>query len=447
MNIPRKPYDLLRSFSALSLLTIVIISTVSAILLSRFLRETLLERNGLLTLEFVQSIAQSQNTSQYFSEPDSAKRQGPLDDFFNRIAHMPDVVRANVYSRDRVVLWSTEKPLVGRQFPENNPELDEALGGHLAFHTGRVAVHGKSEHILFAPEVEEFVENYIPIHGPDGTVVGVVELYKLPRILWETIARGQRLIWISAALGGLFLYAVLFWIVRRASRTIVDQQQALVEAEQWAMVGELAAAVAHSLRNPLAAIRSSAELVVESEDAATRECLGDIIVQVDRMETWIRDLLLYSHQPDGNAQTANLNETLRQSLAGFGDRFARRDVALQVTLPEPSPQVRADPHLLGQVFNSLLANALEAMPNGGQLRVSVERRSRQITLVMNDTGIGLSPEQLASVFKPFVSYKQRGLGVGLALARRIVQRYGGRLELRSQPGAGATAYLQLSLAE
>ena len=59
----------------------------------------------------------------------------------------------------------------------------------------------------------------------------------------------------------------------------------------------------------------------------------------------------------------------------------------------------------------------------------------------------LSPEQLASVFKPFVSYKQRGLGVGLALARRIVQRYGGRLELRSQPGAGATAYLQLSLAE
>lgn len=134
-------------------------------------------------------------------------------------------------------------------------------------------------------------------------------------------------------------------------------------------------------------------------------------------------------------------------MAGFDDRFARRDVALQVTLPEPSPQVRADPHLLGQVFNSLLANALEAMPNGGQLRVSVERRSRQITLVMNDTGIGLSPEQLASVFKPFVSYKQRGLGVGLALARRIVQRYGGRLELRSQPGAGATAYLQLSLAE
>ncbi|MCB1778184.1 MAG: two-component sensor histidine kinase, partial [Candidatus Competibacteraceae bacterium] len=275
----------------------------------------------------------------------------------------------------------------------------------------------------------------------------VVELYKLPRILWETIARGQRLIWISATLGGLFLYAVLFWIVYCASRMITDQQQALVEAEQWAMVGELAATVAHSLRNPLATIRSSAELAAENNDAVTRECLDDIIVQVDRMETWIRDLLLYSHQPDGSTQTANLNETLRQSLARFGDCFARRDVTLQISLPEPSPQVRADPHLLGQVFNSLLSNALEAMPNGGQLRVSVEQRGRQIALAMNDTGIGLSPEQLAGVFKPFVSYKQRGLGVGLALARRIIQRYGGQLELRSQPGAGATACLQLSLAE
>ena len=447
MNIPRKPYDLLRSFSALSLLTIVIISTVSAILLSRFLRETLLERNGLLTLEFVQSIAQSQNTSQYFSEPDSAKRQGPLDDFFNRIAHMPDVVRANVYSRDRVVLWSTEKPLVGRQFPENNPELDEALRGHLALHTGRVEAHSKSEHILFAPDVEEFVENYIPIYGPGGIVVGVVELYKLPRILWETITRGQRLVWMSAALGGLFLYTVLFWIVHRASRTITHQQQALVEAEQWTLVGELTAAVAHSLRNPLAAIRSSAELAAETEDVASRECLGDIIVQVDCMERWIRDLLLYSHQPDGNTQTANLSETLRQSLAGFSDRFTRQGIILQVALPEPSPRVCADPQLLRQVFNSLLANALEAMPKGGQLRVTAERRGRQLTLALRDTGTGLSSEQLAGVFKPFVSHKQRGLGIGLALARRIVQRYGGRLELRSQPGEGATAVLQLSLAE
>lgn len=446
MHTSRKPYNLLRSFSALSLLSIVLVGIVSAALLSRFLRETLLERNGLLTLEFVQSIAQSQNTSRYFSEPDPAKRQGLLGDFFNQIAHMPDVVRANVYAPDRVVLWSSEQSLVGRQFP-GNPELDQALNGQLALHTGRVEAHDKKEHILFGPEVAEFVENYIPIHGPGGAVVGVVELYKLPRILWETIARGQRLVWISAGLGGWFLYTMLFWIVRRASRTITDQQRALIEAEQWATVGELAAAVAHSLRNPLAAIRSSAELAAEGEAAGARECLGDIVAQVDRMETWIRELLLYAHQPDGNAHSADLNETLRHSVADFRDRLARQGIALHLALPEGSPRVRADPHLLGQVFNSLLANALEAMPNGGQLQVTAEPRNRRVTVTLSDTGTGLSPEQLADAFKPFVSHKRRGLGVGLALARRIVQRYGGHLELCSQPGVGATALLQLPLAE
>jgi two-component system sensor histidine kinase HydH len=447
MHTSRKSYSLLRSFSVLSLLSIAIISSVSAVLLSRFLRETLLERNGVLTLEFVQNIAQSQNTSLYFSESDPAKRQEPLGNFFNQIAHMPDVVRANVYSRDRVVLWSTEKSLIGRQFLEPNPELEQALNGQLGVETGRVKTHDKSEHILFAPEVEEFVENYIPIHVPDGAVVGVIELYKLPRVLWETISRGRRLVWISAALGGLFLYTVLFWIVRRANRTITDQQQALVEAEQWATVGELAAAVAHSLRNPLAVIRSSAELATESDEATIRECLGDIVTQVDRMETWIHELLFYSHQPDGGVQAADLNETLRRSLAGFGDRFVRQDIVLQVALLEPSPQVHADPHLLEQVFNSLLANALEAMPNGGRLQVAVERSRHWVILTLSDTGIGLSPEQLATAFKPFVSSKQRGLGVGLALARRIVQRYGGRLELHNREGAGAAALLQLSLVE
>ncbi|MCP5133155.1 MAG: two-component sensor histidine kinase [Gammaproteobacteria bacterium] len=447
MRISRKPYNLLRSFSALSLLSIVLIGIVSAALLSRFLRETLLEQNGLLTLEFVQSIAQSQNTSRYFSEPDPAKRQGPLDDFFKRIAHMPDVVRANVYSLDRVVLWSTEKPLAGRQFPENNPELDRALNGQLALHTGQVKAHDKSEHILFRSRDQGVCRELYPHSWARRCGGRVVELYKLPRLLWETIARGQRLVWVSAGLGGLFLYAMLFWIVRRASRTITDQQQALIEAEQWATVGELAAAVAHSLRNPLAAIRSSAELAAEGEAAGTRECLGDIAAQVDRMETWIRELLLYSHQPEGNAQGADLNETLRHSVADFRDRCVRQGVALHIVLPEWSPRVCADPHLLGQVFNSLLANALEAMPNGGQLQVTAEPRNHRVTVTLSDTGTGLSPEQLAEAFKPFVSHKRHGLGVGLALARRIVQRYGGRLELCSQPGAGATALLQLPLAE
>ena len=309
-----KSYNLLRSFSILSLLSIAAISAISATLLARFLRENLLQRDAVVTMEFVQSIAQAQNTSVYFAEQDDAKRKGPLTDFFNRIAHMPDVVRANVYSRQRTILWSDEEHLTGKRFTDDNPELDRALAGELALETGQVNRPAKTEHILFAPDVDEFVENYIPIRDPQsGAVVGVVEIYKLPRVLMRTIAKGDRLVWLSALVGGLFLYGALFWIARRAGLTIRRQQQALVEAEKWAVIGELTAAVAHGLRNPLAAIRSSAELAQEEGGPPVSEYAADIIAKVDHLEKWVRELLIYSCRPGGRFFP-------RSALSGDGDQ-------------------------------------------------------------------------------------------------------------------------------
>ncbi len=443
-----KPFNLLRSFSILSLLSILAISAISATLLARFLRENLLQRDAVVTMEFVQSIAQAQNTSVYFTEQDYARGKGPLTDFFARIAHMPDVVRANVYSRQRTVLWSNEENLIGKRFTDDNPELDRALAGELALETGQVNRPAKTEHILFAPEVDEFVENYIPIDDPQsGAVVGVVEIYKLPRVLMQTIAKGDRLVWLSALLGGLFIYGALFWIVRRASLTIWRQQQALVEAEKWAVIGELTAAVAHGLRNPLAAIRSSAELAQEESGPPVGEYAADIIAKVDHLEKWVRELLIYSYQPGDTRQTTPVAEVLRGSLEGFARRAQSQAVTVDLALPEPLPSVRGDPHLLAQAFNSLIANALEAMPDGGRLRIGGERRGELFALRLTDTGVGIPPERLAEVFKPLITGKRDGLGVGLALARRIAQRSGGQLELRSRPGHGTTALLQLPIAD
>lgn len=442
-----KPYNLLRSFSILSLLSIVAISATSAALLTQFLRENLLQRDAVVTMEFVQSIAQAQNTSIYFTEQDYANGKAQLTDFFTRIAHMPDVVRANVYSRQRTILWSNEENLIGKHFTDDNPELDRALAGELALETGQVQHPIKTEHILFSPEINEFVENYIPIRDPrDGVVVGVVEIYKLPRVLMQTIAKGARLVWLNALLGGLFIYGALFWIVRRASRTIQRQQQALVEAEKWAAIGELAAAVTHSLRNPLAAIRSSAELAQEENNALVRESMTDIIAKVDDLEKWARELLIYFYQPDDAQKTASVATVLQRALDSFAQRAQSQQVRIETDLPESLPMVHGDPHLLVQVINSLIANALEAMPNGGRLRISGEQWESHFTLRLSDTGIGIPPEQLAEAFKPLITHKRGGLGVGLALARRIVQRYGGQLELHSQEGQGATASLRLPIA-
>lgn len=414
-------------------------------LLSRFLRENLLQRDGVVAMEFVQSIAQTQNVTAYFAETDYGKSKAALNEFFNRIAHMPDVARGNAYSRDRTVIWSSTKDLVGRTF-KHNPELDQALAGNLVTKSGRVQEQRKPEHVLFEPEVGQFVEHYIPVRDPvSNQVVGVAELYKIPRVLTQTIEKGNRLVWINAFVGGIFLYTVLFWIVRHAGRVMQQQHQALLKAEKLAAIGEMASSVAHSIRNPIASIRSSAELAMEECGQPIKEYLRDIIQEVDRFERWIRELLSFSHSPGDSDKKISLAEVVQTSLADFGQRLEGLQVSVEI--PASIPEVFGEPQLLTQVFNSLIANAVEAMPHGGALTIDGERENEGVCVRVRDTGSGIPPDKLKELFTPLVSYKRGGLGLGLTLSRQIVQRYGGKLELSSKEGVGTTAVIYLPAAD
>jgi signal transduction histidine kinase len=144
------------------------------------------------------------------------------------IAKIPDVVRANVYTPNRSIVWSTDKALIGKRF-EFNPELQRALAGQLMFELVSWGErHHKEEYDFFADDVTDFVEIYMPIWNVTRTaIVGVAEVYKVPRALFRAMEKGKQLVWISVVAGGLFLYLTLFWIVRRASNVIRGQQEQL----------------------------------------------------------------------------------------------------------------------------------------------------------------------------------------------------------------------------
>jgi signal transduction histidine kinase len=441
-----KPFNLLRWFSLLSLAVIAAISIMSAILLSRFLREQLMQVDASITMEFVQSTVESHDAAAYFAGTDAGRDEQALNDFFRRIEQMQDVVRANAYSLERKLVWSSTKKLIGRTFTKN-PELDEALAGHLATERGRVKDRRKAEHIMFDASVSHFVEYYLPVRDPhDDRVVGVAEVYKIPRVLNLTIERANRLVWVSALIGGLVLYVTLFWIVQRAGRVMRDQHQALLKAERLAVVGEMASSIAHSIRNPIASIRSSAELAQEESGEGAKDYLEDIVREVDHFDSWIRDLLSFSHSPCDPDQTASLPDVVGVSLYDLKQRLSRQAIETVLDLPASLPAVRSDAQLLRQVLNSVITNAVEAMPQGGRLTVEARQQRRAVRVKVIDTGTGLSPERLKDVFIPLVSYKRGGLGIGLALARQIVGRYGGSLELQSTEGVGTTAVIDLPAA-
>jgi signal transduction histidine kinase len=441
------PFTLSRWFATVGLLSIVLLATLGALLLSRLFEERMLLQEGRTTMQFVQGIIDAEGAARYFERP-QPDHDNYMRQLLAHIARSPDVLRTNLYSRARRVIWSNDAQLTGRSFAgESNPELDAALAGHLEIHDEEVGneSEAKAEHEDLEAGADDFIELYVPVWDQGRrNVVGAVELYLSTKLLRETISSGVRLIWMGAFGAAALLYIALLPLVRHADAMIRDQQKRIVEAETLAAIGDLGSAVAHGIRNPLSVIRTSAELVKEGTGDIAREAATDIMDQVDRLEHWVRELLTYVHLPSGAQELINVEALARGILEQFGTEMSRRGIEVAAEFAADLPRVRGDTLLLGQVFRSLVANAVEAMPDGGQLSVEgTEQPQGFVCIEIRDTGLGMSEAQLARALKPFHTTKTRGLGVGLPLARRIVERMGGRIVLASNLGKGTAVEVAL----
>jgi signal transduction histidine kinase len=448
---PTAPFNLSRWFAVVGFVSIAAISAASSLLLSHFLTERMLRQEGVLTMEFVQSVVLAEKSLRGYFTGERTQDSAALESALGHIAAMPDVLRANIYNRERSLIWSSDDKLIGRHFG-SNPELEAALAGKLVVHGDAGDNHEqprKDEHVDLRDSSGYFVEIYVPVRdAPRGRVIGAVELYKHPQALAEALSTGRLFTFAGAAVVGLFLYLTLFGLTRRADAVIRTQQERLVETEILATVGEMSSAVAHGIRNPLAAIRSSAELVLEGTPDTARESAQDIIAESDRLEDWVRSLLSYTRPLSDDAGAV----ALRALVAGTMDHFARemekRGISSRLNVADDLPMAKGDPLLLGQVVHSLMANAVEAIQQSGTIEIAgnTDTARRRVELTIRDSGPGMSPEQLKRMFTPFYTTKTRGMGVGLALAKRIVERFGGRIAIDSAPGRGTAVCLSMPIA-
>src|SRR5262245_7537422 len=277
----QRPFSLLRWFSMFSFAALVIVGTAIALFLTRYLTTHMLMRDAEVGRDFIESILKTEKDSDFLTRAGPGAPASDLDPFIEHLPTLPDVVRVNLYGLDRSVIWSSDKLLVGRQF-EDNHELEQALRGEIVVESGTIAAdERKSEHMGLtattpARESDRFVEEYLPIRDEGKNVIAVIELYKLPLDLFDAIDRGVRFVWVSVAFGGILLYLAFFWIVRRADVLMHAQRERLIEAETLTAVGELAAAIGHGIRNPLASIRSAAELAREEDGTRPDECRPDV---------------------------------------------------------------------------------------------------------------------------------------------------------------------------
>jgi two-component system sensor histidine kinase HydH len=442
-------FNLPRWFAVVALAAIATISALAALSSSWFITERMVLQEARLTGEYVQSLVKVEKSLQAFFADPSRGIDAETEDAFEHVAALPDVLRANVYSRQGKVIWSSDRGMIGRTFGRNK-ELDRAVAGEVV--AKKADEHEedgtKPEHEALKHPGSMFVEIYVPVRDVRSSeVLTVLELYKNPKELSSALRTMRWWIAAGAAGGGALLFLALFGLVRRADQTIRAQQRQLVDGETLAAIGEMSAAVAHGLRNPLASIRSSAELLREDPTLA-HEAAGDIVAQSDRLEAWINQLLSYSRPLDEPVAPVSVQPLVTQCLDDFERDMQRRRIDSRTELPSDLPAVHGDALLLGQVLRSVLANAIEALDHDGRIVVRGQRDHAHdgVTLSIQDDGPGMTPAQLARVGKPFFTTKTRGLGIGLALARRVLARFGGRIEIQSRAGAGTVVTLHLKAA-
>ena len=437
--------NLMRLFAAAGAAALGAFAVAMAMLLGWFIEGRMLERDAAVSRDFVQSIAKVQQLATVVSQRtnDSAATDPTFAEFIAHMAAMPDVLRVNVYGADRRVLWSSRPEMIGRVFGTND-ELDEALAGQTVAHAADGPnQRDKAEHMLLGASPSEYVENYVPVVDESGRkVIAVVELYRRPDALFAAIRSGQRLVMMGAAGGGLFLFLCLIGFVWHAEQRLREQQRQLIEADALAIVGEISAAVAHSIRNPLGSIRSSAEL--------QRELGGDpdgtqteIMRNVDRVETLVRSMLAYAADMPERGLHTDLAALVADVAGRFAPELGRQGKRLEIDLEPGMGRVEADPVLLAQILQSLLTNAAEASRDGGRVRLTGRRVANDAVLEISDNGVGIEASRMTSIFKPFHTSKPRGLGMGLALTHRVVKRLGGAVEIESRPQDGTVVRVRL----
>lgn len=440
--LARPPLFWTRRFAAISLLCVVVTALASATLLSKYVAERMIRHNAELARDFVGSLMRMHQGDQFFVNRNDTRG---IESLFVELSRMPGLGHANVFDTARRVVWSTNEGAIGKDAGANG-ELDHALAGQLEVESELLEASSfiKPEHAFLRDNARDAIEVYIPVRASatgDG-VVGVIELYMLPEGLISDVHEMTRFVWIACVLSGLVTYLALVWLVMQADRQIAQQQRTIVANESLVAVGDMASAVAHGLRNPLGAIRSSAELMAMGPE---RALAGDIMSEVDRLQAWIGKLLAYAQQGGRALGPVRLDAMLNHLVEAHASRMDRQGVTVRCDWPAQVPVVQADAPALEQALDNLVSNALDAMPQGGALRLSVQPRDRSVRITVADSGVGISPEDLERVFTPYHTTKRTGIGVGLPLARRTAERLGGSLWLESALGTGTRAILELPL--
>lgn len=462
------PFELVKYFAFTSLILILIASFILSWVIAGNAKTVLLQRSEAYSRLFADNL--NRQVFLQFVLPTLARygrialsekvQYERLEQIVGNITKGMRIDSVTIFEpQQNVIAYSTIAELMGKQ-DMGGLEYQKASKGE----SNSVLISGGSLFSLLPGTAPVYctLKTYVPFRQENklgertGEIMGVIEVVQDLSEDLEAIIRLQgRVIVLSLAIMAV-LFTVLSLIVVRANRIMAMRaaerlrlEEQLNEAQRLASLGKMVAAVSHEIKNPLGIVRSTAEILGNriGKVAPGNERLALIIVEeTSRLDGIVREFLDFARPRDLEKKFGSLNAVLERLLRFVEPEFALKAVQVETRLDADLPEVEFDSEQFYQVLFNIVFNAIQAMPQGGELMVATGRAEKASVFVeVRDSGIGIAPEKLDQIFTPFYTDKSRGTGLGLAIAKNIVDKHEGQIEVTSVPGQGSTFRILLPL--
>ncbi len=231
------------------------------------------------------------------------------------------------------------------------------------------------------------------------------------------------------------------------NRQLTESHAQLRRADRLAALGQIAAGLAHEIRNPLAGIKGALGIVVTKVAHGTPEAefAGIAATEVERLDELVQEFLTYARPRAPELKAVPLGDVVEHVLLLLRPEAEQAGVVLVHEAREPLPDTQMDPEQIRQVLFNVVLNGIQVSPPSGEIRIMTFRSGGQAVVQVTDQGPGIPPEHLARIFDPFFTTKPHGTGLGLAISQRIVEAHQGDIDVRNAPGGGAVVRIGLPL--
>lgn len=371
---------------------------------------------------------------------------GALDSLIKDFTYGLRIQRIKIIDHQRKIVYSTEYDLIGKYEPSSSP-IDEALSGKdvTLIREEKVSAlqwYGNRLADTYYP-LREGTGNYWML----GAIYGVIEITQDVTDQYVAVQRSIIVIILVAAGLMAFLFVMLTLIVRRGERILMERsmeqkelERQLQQSEKLASIGQMVAVLAHEIRNPLGIIKSSAEVLVKKtnpDPTRIQKLCGVIVEESSRLSVILSDFLDFARPRSPSLKPVDMRDVLERVKNNLDHEIHAKQIRwVQENRKGEDFTVLGDLDLLYQAFLNVAMNSFEALDEGGNLIISMDRENDRIRINFADNGHGINEEDLPKIFTPFFTTHQMGTGLGLSVVHNIITAHGGQIEVKSDPGKG-----------